>query len=688
MKLLLVVGLAAVVIVILIAVFLSVRLGRGEDHEEPVRPSARDRGRRDDEDPRWRDSDARDSRQPAAPARTGGSGRRSRDEADGPSYRDDRRPARDQARDRDYDYVDQRDTGPSEHPSSPRRPVAAGARRPGAGRDQRASSRRDQRGTGPMDYGTGPSARADYHSGPQRAYAGDDFASGEYPAADYPSVEFASAPLPAADFPSGEYPAADYPSMEFPSGPLAAADYPSGEYPAAASTQAGGRSRSKSGSGKNGTGREQADSRRKSGKAQDAPKGRSRGKRGDDDDWPSMEWDKLTDEQYWAELSADKPLATTARTAQPASEPKPAVTGNGRSRSANGKAKAAAALSAPAAEPTRDRPSRKAPSPQREPVTERLPVRARPQPPAPARAANGGPAIGRAEVAIPRPAEEPSIAMLSSLASSPPARPHGALDEDPLTSPSFARPALDSRSYGRMDAPAGSGSYPQPAAPPPSGGYDTPGYGTPSYHQDSYPPGADYASPAYPASDYGSGPHRALPAGPATANGQGETYQIPEPASPGYAYPPALPQQATPATWHQPPDEPEPAQGNPYGSYVDPAPAGYHSGPMAYPDSHPSGGHSYLPEMAGSYPGPGFGPAPAPYQPAAAAAMHPGEAGHYPAASLYPQAGYPGDNGYGYEQQAPYPDPQEAASYPAAYSNGYPADPYENNGYGYPAAQG
>ena len=46
-------------------------------------------------------------------------------------------------------------------------------------------------------------------------------------------------------------------------------------------------------------------------------KGRGRASRGrhddDDDDWPSTEWDKLSDEQYWAELSADKPLATTAR---------------------------------------------------------------------------------------------------------------------------------------------------------------------------------------------------------------------------------------------------------------------------------------------------------------------------------------------------------------------------------------
>ena len=57
------------------------------------------------------------------------------------------------------------------------------------------------------------------------------------------------------------------------------------------------------------------------------PKGRGRPSRGrrddDDDDWPSTEWDKLSDEQYWAELSADKPLATTARSAQP-SAPVPA----------------------------------------------------------------------------------------------------------------------------------------------------------------------------------------------------------------------------------------------------------------------------------------------------------------------------------------------------------------------------
>lgn len=690
MKLLLVVGLAAVVIVILIAVFLSVRLGRGDDHdhEEPVRPGSRDRGRRDDEDARWRDAGARDSRRQAGSARAGGSGRHPRDGAGNPPDRDrdGRRSRREQAgrdreqADRDYDYPERRDAGRSEHPSGPRRAAASGARRPGTSREYRDrpdDGRRDQRGNGPMDY-------PEYYSGPQRGYAGEDFLSGPLPVTDFHSGEY-----PSMDFPSGPLAAADYPSVDFPSGPLAAAGYPSGDSPAVpASTQRGGRSRSKSGPGKNGSSRGQPESRRKPAKAQSPAKGRSRSKRDDDDDWPSTEWDKLTDEQYWAELSSDKPLSM-ARPAQPASEPAAAGNradygaGNGTSRPANGKPKDAqgALTPAPASEPARELPSRRAPSPPREPVTERLPVRARPQPPVPARAASGIPATSRAEATIPRVAEEPSLAMLSSLASGSPARPYGALDEDPLTSPSFARPPLDSRSYQ------------QPSAPAASGGYDTPGYGNPSYHPDSYRAGTDYPStdyprPAYPASGYGSsGPHSALPASP-VPGAPGDDGYLPPQAGPGHAYPSAPQPQAAPASWHQLPDEPMPAQGNPYGSYVDPAPPSYQAGPAVYADSHPSGGHAYLPDLAGRYSGPGFSQAPAPYQPAVAAA-HPADAGHYPAASVYPPAGYSSD--YGYEQhasQAPYPGPQEAASYPPGYANGHPADPYQDSGYGYPAAQG
>ena len=35
-------------------------------------------------------------------------------------------------------------------------------------------------------------------------------------------------------------------------------------------------------------------------------------------DWLAGDWGGVSDEQYWAELSADKPLATTARSAQAA----------------------------------------------------------------------------------------------------------------------------------------------------------------------------------------------------------------------------------------------------------------------------------------------------------------------------------------------------------------------------------
>ena len=43
--------------------------------------------------------------------------------------------------------------------------------------------------------------------------------------------------------------------------------------------------------------------------------------RGHQHDEESSDWGGVSDEQYWAELSADKPLATTARSAQPAAAP-------------------------------------------------------------------------------------------------------------------------------------------------------------------------------------------------------------------------------------------------------------------------------------------------------------------------------------------------------------------------------
>jgi hypothetical protein len=154
--------------------------------------------------------------------------------------------------------------------------------------------------------------------------------------------------LPEADFASSEFPAADFPSEEMPAT----------------------RARTRPAPPKTDAGRDRSDSRRKPGKGQSAPKGRSRKR--DDDDWPSMEWDKLTDEQYWAQLSSDKPLAATARSAPPAGEARPAASKNGQARPAAREPKPA-----PTAQPTapharsRDLPGRKAANPQREAAPER-----------------------------------------------------------------------------------------------------------------------------------------------------------------------------------------------------------------------------------------------------------------------------------------------------------------------------
>src|SRR5262245_289732 len=368
MVLLLAVGLAAVIIVILIAVFLSVRLGRSDDREEPTsRSSERSEGRADTDDSRWRDERA--PRRPPAGAAGPGRGGRPRPEGGDRPYRD-RGPERGQAaaRSEDYDYPQRRpgpyDTGPVEQPTDPRRLAPAEARRGGP----RGGNGTRRAGTG---RGRPEAASAPYDTGPSPHAAADEFPSGPLQAADFPSGEFPSRPQPAADFPSGgfpppasaatgaphagyatgdsgefppvpsaadfasgEFPAADFPSDEFP-----AADFPSGEMPAA-------RGRGKSAPPKAGRGQDGPDKRRRSGKGQGASKGRSRQqrKRDDDDDWPSTDWDKLTDEQYWAQLSSDKPLATNARSTQSASKPAPAPSGNGNG---NGQPRPAAVRATP-----------------------------------------------------------------------------------------------------------------------------------------------------------------------------------------------------------------------------------------------------------------------------------------------------------------------------------------------------
>ena len=790
MVLLLVVGLAAVIIVILIAVFLSVRLGRSDDHDEPMgRSSERGRGRPDADDPGWRDGQAPRH----SPAGAGGRGQRPRPPGQDRRYRDGdgRRPERGQAtRPGDYDQPQRRpgryDSGPLEQPADARRPVTASSRRPGSGRDH--SGRRA--GTGRPEsttalYDTGPARHPVADDFPSEPLSATDFPSGEFPSGEFPSApqratdaptvryrtsgprtdEFASGPLPEADFASSEFPAADFPSEEM---------------PAARTRQAP----------ETDPGRDRSGSRRRPAKGQNAPKGRSRKR--DDDDWPSMEWDKLTDEQYWAQLSSDKPLAPTARKAQPASEPRPPAGESARSAAAkNGHTRSAAQPTAPHTRP-RDLPGRKPASPEREPapareavsrredtasrrtlpreaaprreetasrqaparepaprredtasrraperetmspretereaaprrpaaqreaVTERLPVRPRPQTAATAAPRNGTPAPLRPDATPTPPAGQPSLAMLTSLASGQ----AGALDDDPLTSPSFSRPTADSRSYHRNNAQVGAdGGAARADDPPALAGYGSDAHAAAGYDGNGYP------SNGYPSGGYVNGDH--VNGGPPRRAEVNGTHQGPAYADPGYAYapgapvaPPAVvtqpvaasqPGGATqPGEWYSAPTH-APAQGNPYGSYVEAAPAANYPStpPMRYQDQQPgaelpaySGGHhgyqepAYDPARTVRYPEPAGNGAAGPRGPSGPSAQ-PAGAGQFTHPGDYPGAGYAEDGGgyeNGYTGQAPYADSYGAPTtryvpgYPA---DGDPADQYGQDGYGgYPAGQG
>src|SRR5690348_14160394 len=128
---LLVVGLVAVLVVVFIAVILSIRLGHGDEHDEPDLPSrGRDR-RRDDEDDHWLERDTR--RAPSAAARGVGS-----------------RGGRGAAGDRDYDGA----------PHRPARASATACREPAGARSPVPAS---------------VQARGGYDTGPQRRPADGDF---------------------------------------------------------------------------------------------------------------------------------------------------------------------------------------------------------------------------------------------------------------------------------------------------------------------------------------------------------------------------------------------------------------------------------------------------------------------------------------------------------------------------------
>jgi len=232
--------------------------------------------------------------------------------------------------------------------------------------------------------------------------------------------------------------------------------------------------------------------------------------------------------------------------------------------------------------------------------------------------------------------------MLAGLASAPPPIP-GALEDDPLTSPSFslkADTAADSRSYSNSRKHAKTTATPGIAAGHAAGNGTTHGNanGNGGY------PAADYASPGY-------------------------AYQAAPPAAPAdqwYSSPPA------------PAEPPPPAYGNPY----------QHSGPASpSADSHATAGYGgYLADPLRVYSPPGH-EAPVQYADPASPGYQP-----LPPSGLAPQTGsMPYADGYSqhpYQDQPAHPDEYAPGGYTPGYEGGHGGDPYAAGGYGPYRSQG
>jgi hypothetical protein len=655
---LLVIGLVAVIIAILVAAFLSMRRGP-DDEDGPVerltmRDRVRSRGR--DRDARWEDADA------PTPARRAGV----REPV--PS----RRPAR-AAREFTADDVADRagfDSMRGYEPSSRGyggRPSVRGSGRAGGDRTGRYDD-----ATETIAQPAVTALRAAAPAGPRMA-ADCDTGPG---AALYDTGPAASFPAPAIDADPDLADSDVFPRIreDIPR-PAAKPREPSKPRPPSKPRQ----------------------------RSQPA-KGRGRPARGrhddDDNDWPSTEWDKLSDEQYWAELSSDKPLSNTAQPA--AAVPPPAGTAAGGRAPARpaprtaGETQGGSAAAgrvprrAPREESTRlaqaGAPASRRPGESRQaavppsatrPRDDRpldgLPVDARPvedrprggRSPGALRSAQTDPGIPRPEAASterlpaggrervpsgpgapryaperPAPAARPDVAPARRRGPRPPA------DDDPLTSPSFSRgaqPGEDSRSYGSGSRPAlqpadGTGSHSSRSYPgTPGGAYPAAPDG---YQAPAAAPGTEYPAAA---PRRGTGRRHGYPEAPAETTNPGRTRPG---TSPGYPAP-----AATPRSWDG--DRPRRAEGsspqagaaNPYGSFVD----------SAAPAPAPA------PAAAPRYPAERATPAPAVNGPATG----------YPAAAYTDPYGTPGQ---GYPAAAPppadaatwYPAPTAAPQPPAA----------------------
>jgi hypothetical protein len=300
------------------------------------------------------------------------------------------------------------------------------------------------------------------------------------------------------------------------------------------------------------------------------------------------------------------------------------------------------------------------------------------------------PPAARPDTSAAAPAGDPRLAMLASLATGPTT----VADDDPLTSPSFSRPAADSRSYRTT----------RKSARPDDTANGAHIGGPPAAHQ-----GNGYGGNGHPAEDYGDAAYASNGGTRDRAQVNG-AHQQPSYDDPGYGYIPAAPAATAtppagtpqPAGWSSPPAHARP-RGNPYGSFVEHAPAASYPSipPAGYQDQQPGadlpayhGDHDRYQEpvydaLARMYSAPVGAARPA------GPATHPYDGGQFPQAAAYPAAGHPGDRGYrnGHAGGSAYADGYGNGN--GGHPPGYPAADYAANQYGpddyddnYPVGQG
>jgi hypothetical protein len=471
----------------------------------------------------------------------------------------------------------------------------------------------------------------------------------------------------------------------------------------------------------------------------------SKSKRDSDGDWPTSEWDELSDVDYWAELASDKPFSTAVTSAQESRAKSRESRRDARPGPDRQKREDANTSGEVAVRPA-SRRERKPDRPILPPMARKLDTAAVDR-----RAAGTGPTAARPSAGrpvhddddpltsptFPRIAADDSRSYRRTRAASSDARQSASREPDPLQATRNGGRA-QTRSYprpgaGGSDSEATTGGYSVPAGhqmpaavaagyAPPTGGYSSPDNGTAGYYSDppvSLPTGAtgSYPAPVEPHSAPGSS-YQASSSYPPAAGAGSDGY----PASGGIQaadYLPSVPGSLA-GTGSYGGDTAAP------GSYPSSAAAGYRTetGSGAYPGyadagsyslpAHPSGYDNGHPGQAASYQGYAesgsssgshlrpeasyqAGAYPGTAEPSFGASLHEGHGDvSYPA---YP-APVPAEHGAAYQapapqlpsyQDAPYPaGPYDPAGYPApvhetggyAGADPYETDPYRQPGYG------